>query len=865
MGVNRGLPHELLNNSKAESERIDSLTSERKLYQVRLQEHQNHISEIINRGDNAHNYRARDEAFFNNLNILRQLRSKVSILTDYQQPVAMPKIKRADARIVSVLEQHDPKKTEYLATIEEFLEDKKSHDSRIKSLKKWVVDLNDQIKALFIPQILYFLLTYLPPIFAIYRLLNPVNALENALKLSTKLTDALAEAEKDIEEAEIKFNKKWGDKYSEYLTMDGSEELAKLVNEENEYSQLLEKKNAMDVYIQHCKQPAIQKAYSQFNAHPNYMNLFHLCSTICSHKFDMNFKNENVSLIDNALNTLQQLYPEVQKELHEFEMATLENLSEAAVFELLQNKYDRYLQKSKDIQEKGKKAKHRMEEIAARSAHLHPTNDAKLIYDNKLEMKRLNEYLELARSELTKRRKFIEPFKEFLKNRTGENLKRLYLFTLNPSNEQIPFSDLLKKLYPAALKELETEAQTVIVNNSQEVYKLLERDLAKLIQIEKSNDPQMQAYKVVVHALRQLLGTSDWTWEHFSNLEKAIHKNPEYFRNPVLAGLFTDVIRIVSDSRLMREKIEQQQRAPVVASPELIINQPNPLPTFFQPPSRISASANAIIKDILGNINSYGIRYSNEKPTNEQKQEAIDLISSNMLNYIAMISGEDASQTISTQHLTLLREIAAVITRMNQQTNTNNLENDLEHSHNLLMQLAPEHPVRKGVEFITDLYKNKNEYMAIDTKYAKEQLRKDIQNEIRELEKTQERHQKRRNHAQLTLEQVLSIDKWSAAYTLIKMIHNYADNLRQYASDNNAEESRDIKQLETIMDRIYQCLRYERDEHLNIPGYLEQAERHIEKLGKHPVCLAANKAIEDLKETTEYTQSAELRLRLQRK
>lgn len=868
MGVDRGLGHELLRNPQAETDLFNQLETERSGQRVIFEKYQHQLMELGPRLAQPAYYHNRDDAFFKNLNLIRQLKSKVNFVTDFQQPPYMPKIKRGDAHIISALEKHDPNNTTYLAIIEEFIADKKAHESTIERLNKWVIDVHDEIKALLLPQVLYFLLIYLPPIFALYRWFRPVNSLDTALRLGEKLSNHLFELETEIEQEDERFYKKWGNRYSEYLFVLNSQKLIDLRASETEYNEALEHKNILTTFIRQTDQPELQRAYQDLINQPSYIHLFQLCSKLCLHKFELGLKNENEALVDQSLNALRKLYPEVQKELHLLELTTLANLSESTMFDMLKNKYEEPIQEIKSLRQKINLARTKMAELTKQSSNLKLDTNQKLIVENKGKIQKYYEYLDKAEQRLQKLisyEKYLQPLKTFLENRTGENLQKLYQFSLDPNNH-LPVSDLLKKLYPSALRELREENINIALSDSRTLYTLLDKYLASIIRIENSNEVKLQPYREVAHVLHELLSTSDWTWEHISRLEKAIRNNPDYFRHPVLAEVFTEVTRMVAKSKLFPELVEKKPLTVAPATPELIINQPNPLPTFFQAPLRVSANANALIKEILGNINAYKIRFNDgETPSDEEKQENIQIISNEMLNYINLLSGEDSVQTISPEHLALLQELTTFISSISHRTHVNVLkESDFQHINELMAQLASEHPVRKGIEFLTNLYRSKTDYMAITTEFAQKQLHKDINKELLELNKIIERHRTRKTFHGLTLEATLNMDRWNAASSLLKMLNRYTHQLEQYASSNNNEEYTKVKQLSANMDKIYKILRYERDKYSIIPSLIDQCEHNIETLGDHPVCLAAEKAIEALQETTEYAQISAVKARPKR-
>lgn len=862
MSANRRLEHELFRSLREEETLIESLESDRALQLQLFQNSQNQIelkSQSQNRADLSKNYLARDDAFFKQLHILQQLRSDVKFVTNYHQPVAMPKIKQRDIRIYSVLEKHNAKDSEYLADFEEFLRDKKAHEKVIERLNQGIIDIHDEIRAIIVPQILYYLLEWLPLIIQIYRYFAPVNSLDSAIKQGRILEGELLSLEQEIQNEDHRFYKRWQEKYTEYSALSMNEKkLVQLRTEQTQFEKSLENHNRLEVYVNSCQHAGIQQAYELFKTQPSYVNLFHVCSALCEQKFNADKK---ASEIDQVLDAINELYPEAQAELQQFADATLFNLSAGAIFDLLEDKYRRLIETSKNIQEQAKLAKKKMADIAAHSAKLNPIIDAIKIYNYQIEMQRLTDHIEKARAELSKRRKLIEPYKNFLNNRTGSNLNALYLFMSDPAyqREYASFAELLKKLYPAALETMEAEQHGIISIRTRDVFSLQEKYLRQILFIEKSEDREMAPLKEVAIALHRLLNTPDWTWAHFNTIEQAIRKNPQYALNPTLAGLFNQATQMVAESRQFQAAIRTQRPAPSMQTPEISLNQSNPLPTFFQPPSRVSSVANALIKNIMGNINAHNIRTIDQTLTSEEKQETIDSISDNMLQYIEMLSTEDAIQTISPQHLALLRDLSTFIHQMNSQALPHHLnEENIAHIETQLKQLAPEHPIRKGVEFLINLFRTKNEYMAVDTRYAQIQLHKDIRTELRALESEmahrEERTSKHRHasSAGISSEARMNIHQWKVAQTFQKLVKDYVANLDRFSSPQNAHESREVKALASLAERLYHTLRYEPRNFGEIPQLLKQLEHQSEALGKHPSREAITHIVSALKETKEY-------------
>ena len=412
MSMDRRLEHELDRNLQAEETFIEELNADRRLQLEILNNEQQQIEmqRALNRVDMTSHYLARDDAFFKNLSILQQLRSQVKLVTDYHYPVPIPPIPQADARILSVLEKHDQKQSDYLAAFEEYLLDKKTHEKTIENINMWINDIHQQINAIILPSILYFLLKYLPPLMDIYRFFAPNNALDSAIKQGQILDGSLTELENRIIAEDARFYKTW-DPYPEFpaLAMNDAK-LNRLRSEELRYEKLLESKRHLDAFILSANQTKLSEAFAQYSSHPNYFNVFHLCARLCEAKFD---DQKLTALVDQSLDALGKLYPEVQTELQQFAEATVQNLDEADAFYLLRSKYDRLIDSSKNLLQKGKLVEKKMADIAAHSTSLNPNSDAKKIYEYKIELSKLDTQVENVRTELARRRQFIIPFKHF--------------------------------------------------------------------------------------------------------------------------------------------------------------------------------------------------------------------------------------------------------------------------------------------------------------------------------------------------------------------------------------------------------------------------------------------------------------------
>ena len=858
MSIDRRLESELARNPQNEEKLIETLEAERKAQLQLFQNLQHQIDlKSHDRTDLTKHYLARDDAFFKQLQILQQLRSSVTFVNDYSQPVAMPAIKAKHTRLHSAIENYDPKNSAYLADFEEFIRDKKAHEAEITKINEWITHTKQEINNLVIPYILYFLLEWMPPLLLIYRYFAPVNALDQAIKQGNVFEAELSALEKRIETEDARFDKKWKTKYAEYsdLRMD-EKKLTQLRDEQAQHDQLSNNQKTLDAYIQNCNDPKLAHAFLNFKTHPNHENLFQVCALLCEKKFNDSNQNQD---IDRVLEALGHLYPEVQTELKQFTEDTFSNLNARSFYQLLENKYERLINANKNIQAKIKRAKQRILDITTHSASLNAITDAFKLYEYHSEAQKLRAEIEKGREELRKQRTVIEPFKLFLHNRTGENLLHLYQFLSDPAYEEIhSFKKTVQKIYPAALRALQKEQHETISIKISDVIRLQEQFLKQIIAIENTQNPQMKPLKELASSLGTLLNTPDWTWAHFNIIEQHIRKHPEYVQNPTLAGLFSAAMQIVAKSRQFQPVI--QPTRPALQTPEIILNQANPLPTFFQPPSKLSSAANDVIKKVMGDMNAYHIQTQDQTLSSEDKQITIDRISNDMLQYIDMLSSDGgAPQTISPQHLALLSDMSLLIRQMTSQTLPHRLnEAGIANASTQLNQLDPDHPIRKGIEFLITLYRSKNEYMAIDTRYAQKQLSKDIRKELQEREKEASRHeekllkQKKSHPDALSPEAWRNRHQWTIAHTMQNLIKGYIGRLTQFSSSSNAEESRELQTVASLIHQVYHTLRYEPRHYADIPQLVKQLEHHCTALGEHPVGKATMHLINALQETKDY-------------
>lgn len=863
MSVNKRLERELAKNPQTEQKRIQDIEAKRKLQREILQKAHNKIpKDVMSETDDIIRlyYMQRDDAFFSILHSTQRLQSKVTILSDYQQKIPMPNIEDRNVQITSVLQLRNPEKTAYSLEFKTFVEDQEAHKKEIKRVEQLIQDTSERIRAIVIPQILYLLLVWVPVLIQLYRYFYSENPLNEAINQTQSLLAEVNELQKGITIEKERFYSRWQKKHAEYSKLSmNPHEATKILEEYIHMEQLEQNQKNLEALIQSCDRPALQEAYQKFQIKPCYLNLFHLCTYLCEYQYSLEENKKDYSQCKQALITLGELYPTINAKLVKYSEDTMEHLKKAAVFEILETHLEKNNAASKRIEEEIEKDQW-IKSIIVLGLNQKTDTDRLEIAKNRLQA--FKDRIKKKQNELRKKHEFIERLKHFIQNKSGENLRDLYGFVSNQKNLAYQdYAKVLQLLYPASLANLEAEKQEMMLSvHSDAIFGLLDRYFKTILEIEQSDKPEMRPLKEVASALKVFFGTNCWTWEHFWALEQAIRKNPTYHQNTNLAALVNQITSIVANS----EKFEpsREEKKPVKQDThrqEIIVNPNNPLPTFFQPPSRNELAVNTIIIDLLEHINRYKNLCGNNDVSNEKKQEGIQegiqSVGHQMLQYIQLLSDANTVPTISPDHLLLLQNISNFIQRIGAKDSQNQLKaSDLESIKAMLEQLDSKHPIREGTQFLITVFQTKDEYIAINTQFAQIRLKNDLDKEISGQNQYEERQKgEHYNLAPLSLEQLKDMNKWRFSYLCLKLLTDYVDKLNRFASPSNEEERKLLNPLLKLATQIV-GMRHKISEHSKIPEMMQTFQKQCGLLGEHPACSVADKMKEALKETEAYAK-----------
>lgn len=860
MSIDKRLEHELAINHSDEQERIENIESERRAQFEILRKSYQIVSSKSSREPNL-NYLMRDQAFFKIIHSTQRLQSKLTMLSQFDQPVVLPNISARDAKITSVLECYDPEKTTFLVDFESFITDRDRHNKRILSINTSIRNIHDDIRNNTVPALLFFLLEWIPFIFQIYQYFSPENPVNTYIRKGEAFIQELDNLEKELIKEDTVYYARWQEKFKEYYALSmNPKKMAQYRKAHEDYTQLLQAQEDLKNLIFKTKKIApLKEAYDQFKLQPSYVTLLQLCTQLCQLKQTLQSRNQDISRVDRALHTLGELYPEVKPYLQKYVQETLKNIADRDVFTLLGDNLVQNINSNREQYSKIREAEQRMSQISKDVATLKPSkeNKQRLIAAND-NIQEMHIYIEKAKQEMEHRRKLIVPLKAFIQHRTAENLKELYQYTTTTDNaDHREYTEILRSIYPATIDALEAESQEIILRLNDSTFQHLRNLFQNSIdQIGRSNSKMRE----IAQVFKSLLSSPDWTWGQFSDLEKAIERNPDYIQNQDLAALMNQITQTVIGAQQFREPIQRKPAEKKTSStqPEIVIPHNATAPTFFHPAARHESEFTQAVKEKMrGHKNAYSINSTWDKITSAQKQEAINTMVDHMLQYITIVSDDDRVQTIGGTHLAVLAEIGAFIKQMTA-PEYHHLMNEVEFQRvaTLLEKLDTTHPIREHTQFLIDVFRTKDEYAAIDTRYVQDQLRKDLEEEIQSQAKQLEKKQKSQKHNPRSMEATINSAHWSAVLGFKKLIQAYKAKLQQNPSASNQDEMNLLTEISSKSERIYNMVRNEQKTNTQqIESILDNLNEYAKNLGDgHVIKAVLNQFVGSLQATTEYSK-----------
>ncbi len=850
MSVNKTiLQSEIINDPRKINEHLTKAESQQSDYLELFKHKQEKISNATTPvQEMADDYFRRDDAYFKYLQNIRQFKSEALLLNDYHQPAVMPRIEHSNSPIISLIERYNRQDGEFLAHVELYRQAKQAHQERLEELQASISRLESSIQNIVIPQILYFLLQYFPIAVGIYRYFYPDNKLDQGLEIGRQLNEDYEEQISELEQINKKFHKQWQDTGPTYEAV-SDDQLQRLRDNKAVYSRLLQKHDTMSRTLSSYAHPTFQQAYAEFQKNPTHTTLFELVRQITEYQYKATLaQNESTVALEGTLITLQELYPEVKHPLDAFHKDILNQLSATEMRDAIRKLGHALFTENKTLSKKIENAHHKREEYERKRAELLPLVDYKARQELDSKLKKLDQYLEITVPKYNQQTHFTNLLGDFWTTNSGESLKNLYEFCSDPESAsyQQDTARYLKSLYPEAIKQLELEqAKNMFYFPHGVCYKLMTEYLKELVSIQKSSDPASEPYKDLAKALNDFLSYP--TWKNLSRIERAIRRNPNYYKeNPRLASLIKELMDISVNAEELQIKARKK---PVIESDELLINQDNPRPTFFQPTAKQEKTISQLYKKMLEAINIYKIACTDKNPSDENKQSITMDILGHITRYIEVLSEPDS---LSPHYRQLLKDIATFLLDIADNCN----KDTLAQMQKKLEQLDEHHPIRQAVEFLIETTRSKETYVAIDTAPAKSMFQQ-------ELQQTLERQKELLAKTQSRSSSVTNAIKNRRVYNIreiARLIDAYTEKLKQHASNDNKQEHETLVALLHDFDveaiiREFSPQKSEAEMKKLLNDFYIKLKPTLVTLDDHPIIGAVKQCLLELKEITKLHDS----------
>ncbi|PJD93561.1 MAG: hypothetical protein CK424_01810 [Legionella sp.] len=802
--------------------------------------------------ESAENYLKRDDAFFKYLQSIRQLKSEVLLLGQFTQPTAIPDLPNCNATITSLIERYDHRQTDFLANIEQYRQAKKEYSIEYDRLTGLISGIETSIQSIIVPQILYFFLQYFPSIITIYRYFYPNNHLDEAIELGAELVAKYDEYTDELDQLHTAFEKQWQNTQDRYERIN-DHQVKNLRKNKADYEKLSHKLETLNNTLQSYDHPELKESYAQFQKNPTYTTLFELVRQMTHYEYKAKMtQKENTTSLHATLMTLQELYPEVSEALDSFHTEILSQLSATEMLTILGKRGHTIFEENKILAEKIAKA-HELRNLSVREkSKLVPILDYPTIQNIDERIKKIDNYLEKETPILNNRIKFTNLLGAFWKTRSGENLKNLYEFcTLSQADSyQKDTARYLKSLYPESIKQLELEQKKTMFRFPNDIaYNLRVKYLKELITLRDSTEPDEMRHKALAISLLDFI--REPTWGNFNRMEQALQHNPSYYtEKPQLALLVKELMSVILTAQELQVKVVKK---PVIESEELLINQDNPRPNFFQPTPKQEKKINRLCRDMLELINQHTTEYRDGTASDDAKQDIIMNVMSHITSYIEVLSKPDS---LSSNYHHLFKDIATFLITL-----TTDHEKDFALNENMftemqtkLEQLDHNHPIRKAVEFLIETARSKEAYIAVDTTAAKTRFKEEFEQIVATQEKQLIKARATMDPNKEKLRRVLNIRE------IVRLLEDYTKKLERYPSNHNQAEHRALRaflkdfNVETTIESLSKLTSSEEQANVYV-GFYNKIKPTLLALTTHPALSAIKQCLLELKEVKELSST----------
>lgn len=505
----------------------------------------------------------RDKAFFKHMIALKWHRSKVHHLRDFEQIASLSSSKLSTS-LSSELENNSKITTEYLDSIEAFINDREEVSHSISKLETQKRSLESQAASM--------VLTTVSKL-----LFDPFST--GSKKELSDLHHQLTEIEHQLSNQRTEFQQKWQTVFDDYKSIT-QEELKELKKQHTIYQALNSDLLNMEAAIAEFPNQTLGEHYAEFKRDRSQYNLMHFCEKVITCGYDERLNTGQNPLAD-IIPTLKRLYPELSEDLKNLSTTLTTNLKNRDELLLLQQDM---IQKNKQIEEEIETIKTSITELNYKIANLAPLarmssfiggGEKEGLTKQLTQEEKSLKHLNLA---YHNREQLIVRLKHFLSDKSGNNLYILYRYAQQDRKlhtDRNTVARCLETSYPHAVQQVLLESQQKVAHIPT---KFITDYLSDLKKIQHPNTVATSQERALAASLDKFITTRQ-SWDQLSALQSAINNYPQYRESAIFKPLIDSIMDFcVDDTPLSRQYVPKV----VVMTPSIILSNSEEAPLHVE-------------------------------------------------------------------------------------------------------------------------------------------------------------------------------------------------------------------------------------------------------------------------------------------
>lgn len=518
------------------------------------------MQEKLNNETNAESVRAdlrqqRNNAFFKHMNAVRCYRSEVPYVREFEKISAID-AKTYPLRVRSTLDLASETQ-QYIDKLKDYINANKTHQQLLQEKRNRQSEFMDNIRNIVVPYVALYLSRHFTSLFWIYSLFFP--SLRKTTEEFEDYSRELAIIASEINLLHEQFAKQWPD-YVELTDKQAKENLDQFNRKMKQYEELQQEFLHMERQIAEYPSQALSDVYAQFKLDNSKYHLIQLCELAIQCGYETESKPNPLATV---VPTLQKLYPDLSDELGELNSRMRINMKN---HDRLKKVLNKMIATNRDVAQIEEQCKKRIKQLDKAIEELQYNISSQLLaqgtellaytglISNPLESsrKQLEELFNQKNNEQTylkeipnmhaNRAKGIQLLETFLQEKSGENLRKLYVFCKNNKKDDNLYKKITKYLnvsYPSAMEQIENESlnRTHFILSTHETANICEQYLRDLKKLESSTDASKQNLaKIFIQFLQEP------SWGNLEGLHQDVEKYPDFQKDLLLSNVWDSIM-----------------------------------------------------------------------------------------------------------------------------------------------------------------------------------------------------------------------------------------------------------------------------------------------------------------------------------